>query len=96
MQRQVPVTHKETRRGGIFFTNKDDHVASELTYIKNDNVLTIDHTETKVGLEGKGLASHLVEKVVEFARNQGYKINPLCPFAEVQFDRNPGYRDVLA
>ena len=56
----------------------------------------INHTNTKRPLEGKGLASRLVSQVVEFARENEYKINPLCPFSEVQFERNPQYRDVLA
>jgi len=47
-------------------------------------------------LEGKGLASLLLKRSVEYARENNYKINPLCPFAEVQFDEHKEYRDVLA
>ncbi len=89
------ITHKARGTQGIFFMKDQTYVISELTYIKKNDVIIINHTNTKRPLEGKGLASHLVSKVVEFARENQYKINPLCPFSEVQFERNPQYRDVL-
>ena len=57
--------------------------------------MIIDHTQTREELEGQGLASMLVKQSVEFARKNNYKIDPLCPFAEVQFDLNKDFRDVL-
>jgi len=75
----------------------DKGITSELTYSKQDNgVLVIDHTQTRSNLEGNGLASKLLKRSVEYARENNYKIDPLCPFAEVQFDQNKEYRDVLA
>ena len=32
----------------------------------------------------------------EHARNGGWKIIPLCPFARAQFERHPQWRDVLS
>jgi len=90
------ITHKARGAQGIFFMKEHSYVISELTYIKRNDIITINHTNTKRPLEGKGLASRLVSQVVEFARENEYKINPLCPFSEVQFERNPQYRDVLA
>ena len=71
-------------------------ITSELTYTKKDDgILIIDHTQTRKILEGRGLASMLVKHSVEFARKNNYMIDPLCPFAEVQFDLNKDFRDVL-
>lgn len=73
----------------------DKGITSELTYSIQDNgILVIDHTETRQELEGKGLASKLVKRMVEFAREKEAKVDPLCPFAEVQFDQNKEYSDV--
>lgn len=70
-------------------------ITSELTYtIQENGIMIIDHTETRPELEGKGLASRLVKKSVEFARENNMKVDPLCPFAEVQFDQNKDYQDV--
>ena len=91
------IQHKEREDRGVFYMRGDNGIISELAYSKDrDSVITIDHTETKIPEEGKGFASRLVAHTVDFARERGLKINPLCPFAEVQFDRNPDFKDVLA
>lgn len=91
------IKHKENETRGMFYLEDDKGITSELTYSKQPNgVLIIDHTQTRSELEGNGLASRLLKRSVEYARENNYKINPLCPFAEVQFDENKEYRDVLA
>ncbi len=91
------IKHKENDKRGMFYMEDDKGITSELTYSKQDNgVLVIDHTQTRSNLEGNGLASKLLKRSVEYARENNYKIDPLCPFAEVQFDQNKEYRDVLA
>lgn len=93
----LPIKHNENDRRGVFLIEGEHGIISELTYSKGrDNILTIDHTETKRSEEGKGYASRLMAHAVEFARKNNYKIDPLCPFAEVKFDEHPEYRDVLA
>lgn len=89
------IKHKESETRGMFYMEDKKGITSELTYYIQDNgIMVIDHTETRQELEGKGLATKLVKKSVEFARQQGLKIDPLCPFAEVQFDRNKDFQDV--
>lgn len=91
------IKHNENDRRGVFLIEGERGVISELTYSKSqDNIMTIDHTETKRAEEGKGHASKLLERAVAFARENNYKINPLCPFAEVKFDEHPEYNDVRA
>ncbi|TVZ53172.1 GNAT family N-acetyltransferase [Dokdonia sp. Hel_I_53] len=93
----MTIQHKEREDRGIFYIKDENGVLSELTYSRNNsNILVIDHTETKVAQEGQGLASKLVAHAVQYAKEHNLKINPLCPFAEVQFDRNPAYKEVLA
>lgn len=89
------IKHKESDRRGMFYIEDEKGIKSELTYSRQENgIMVIDHTETRPELEGKGLASRLVKKSVEFAREENLKIDPLCPFAEVQFDQNKDYQDV--
>ncbi|WP_339848764.1 GNAT family N-acetyltransferase [uncultured Dokdonia sp.] len=93
----MTIQHKEREDRGVFYIKGENGIISELTYSKDDNsIITIDHTETKIAQEGKGYASKLMAHAVAFARENSLKINPLCPFAEVQFDRNPEFKDVLA
>lgn len=90
------IKHKESTNRGMIYMEDEAGITSELTYTKKENgILIIDHTQTRKALEGRGLASLLVKHSVEFARLNNYKIDPLCPFAEVQFDLNKDFRDVL-
>ena len=93
----MEIKHKENNSRGMFYIENEKGLIAELTYHKKDNnILTIDHTEVKREMENQGIASRLVEKSVEYARENQLKIDPLCPFAEVQFDRNESYSDVRA
>ncbi|WGK65185.1 GNAT family N-acetyltransferase [Croceiramulus getboli] len=90
------IEHKQNDRRGLFFIEGDQGIISQLTYDKKGDHLVIDHTETIRPEESKGYASKLVKHVVDYAREHNFTIDPLCPFAEVQFDQNPSYADVRA
>lgn len=91
----MTIHHKDLDKQGIFYIKGDKGVTSELNYTKDGKgVITITHMETKIPEEGKGLASKLLSHIVDFARRNNLKINPLCPFAEVQFDEKISYQDV--
>lgn len=93
----MEIKHKENNSRGMFYIENNKGLIAELTYYKNaNNVLTIDHTEVKREMENQGIGSSLVRESVEFARKNNLKIDPLCPFAEVQFEMHKSYRDVRA
>ncbi len=90
------ILHKENLTNGMFYMQDDEGIVCELTYVKKENVLVIDHTQTRKSLEGNGLATKLLDHTVNYARKKDFKIDPLCPFAEVKFDENEDYQDVKA
>lgn len=91
------IQQKETEGKGMFYIEKDDDIIAELTYTINDNnVMTLDHTETEPEYSGEGLASTLVKHSVEYAREKDLKIDPLCEYAAKQFERHEEYREVQA
>ena len=93
----MEIKHKENDQRGLFYIEDEKGVIGELTYRRDaDDVLTIDHTEVKKEMENQGIGSKLVKKSVEYARENNLKIEPLCPFAEVQFEMHKGYSDVRA
>ena len=93
----MEIKHKENNSRGMFYIENEKGLVAELTYHKNDNdILTIDHTEVKRDMENQGIGSSLVKESVLYARKHKLKIDPLCPFAEVQFDENKSYSDVRA
>jgi predicted GNAT family acetyltransferase len=93
----MDIKHRENDSRGMIFVKDEKGIYAELTYQKKaGDILVIDHTEVRPELEGQGIATKLLAHSVEFARENNYKIEPLCPFAEVQFDRNKSYSDVRA
>lgn len=93
----MDIKHRENDTRGMFFVEDEKGIYAELTYTKKaGDIITIDHTEVRPELEGQGIATRLLAHSVAFARENNYKIDPLCPFAEVQFDRNESYKDVRA
>ena len=91
------IQQKEEDGNGMFYIEKDGDMVAELTYkIMDNGVMTLDHTETSPEMEGKGLASKLVEHSVKYAREKQITIDPLCAYAARQFERHEEYQDVRA
>ena len=82
--------------GGRWFVAVDGHQA-EMTYSRASAALIIiDHTEVPDALRGRGVGQALVLRAVEDARQESFRIIPLCPFAKAQFERHAEWRDVLS
>lgn len=86
--------HTNSDYRGNFFVKENGKTIASLTYQLENNVMTIDHTEVQPAHEGKGLGGKLVQASYEFAVNNNYQVNPLCPFAEVVFDNHPEWNSV--
>ncbi|MBG6110270.1 putative GNAT family acetyltransferase [Flavobacterium sp. CG_23.5] len=81
---------------GYFYVMIEDKIEAKMTFVfAGENKIIIDHTEVNPGNNGKGFGKKMVEKAVEFAREKGISILPLCPFAKSVFDKTPEFRDVL-
>lgn len=64
------------------------------TYEPDGNVLTVTHTVVEPEYGGQGLARKLMDEVVAFAREQGYKIVPVCSYVVHAFEKDASYADV--
>ena len=78
-----------------FELDADGHVAVS-NYTRAGNVITIQHTEVPKELGGRGIGSALARGVLEFARAQGLKVVPRCPFVKSYIDKHPEFADLLA
>ena len=73
---------------GSFYMTINDKIEAKMTFVfAGENKIIIDHTEVNSGHNGKGFGEKMVEKAVEFARDKGISILPLCPFAKSVFDK---------
>ena len=69
---------------------------SELTYsIASPSLVIADHTAVAPGLEGQGVGRRLLERLLEDARTEGFKIIPLCPFVNAQRRKHPEWADLF-
>jgi hypothetical protein len=81
---------------GEFQAIEGKQIEGQLFYVwSGPGKFIIEHTEVEGTFQGKGIGKELVEKGVEFARENKLKILPLCPFAKKLFDETPDYADVL-
>lgn len=92
----MDVQHRESGSKGAFFVEQDGRELAELTYVRaGETRMIIDHTEVSDELRGQGVGKQLVAAAVEFARERGITVLPLCPYAKSVFGRVEEFRDVL-
>lgn len=91
----VEIRQRENIRNGVFEARIGETQVGEMTYLRQEQNMTIDHTRVFEGYEGQGIARQLVLAAVDFARSHGRKIIPLCSYAQAFFARNEEYRDVV-
>ena len=90
----VELSLEKTGRG-LFFIKEGDEQIAELVFSIQDDHLTVYHTEVLPEQEGKGLAKHLLDELVDYSRVHNLKVIPLCPYVSTQFRRHPAkYSDV--
>ena len=83
-------------KNGVFFIDVDGKHEAMMTFVfAGEDKIIIDHTEVKPGNEGTDFGKKMVVKAIEYAREKGIKIIPLCPFAKSVFDKTPEFKDVL-
>lgn len=93
----MEIQQEEHGRNGAFFIDEDGEWVAEMTYIRSGpDTIVIDHTEVDEQLGGQGIGKKLVAVAVDFARANGLKIKPLCPYTRKVIDSTPEYQDVLA
>jgi predicted GNAT family acetyltransferase len=83
-----------TGRGAFIIEEAGEQLAEMAISIAGDN-LTVYHTEVSDKLKGHGIGSQLLERMVNYARDNKLKVIPLCPFVHAQFKRHPEkYADI--
>lgn len=96
MQMDDLVQLSVNEKNGYFFIEVNGNIEAKLTFVfAGEGKFIIDHTEVNDGNNGKGYGKKMLMKAVEYARENNYKIIPLCPFAKSVFDKTTDIQDVL-
>lgn len=69
---------------------------SKIDYQLDGDRIYYYHTEVPPELEGQGIASSMAKFALEYAREQGLGVVPLCPFVEAYIRRYPQYKPLVA
>lgn len=84
----MEVTHNES-------AHRFEHGAAHLDYVRRGERVFMTHTEVPEEFEGKGVGSSLARAALDWAREQGLKVVPHCPFVETWVKRHPEYSDLV-
>jgi len=71
----------------------DDQMAFIEYQIAKKNIL-YTHTEVPPAFEGQGVGGKLAKYALDFARDNGYKVQALCPFVKAYVQRHPEYHAI--
>ena len=89
---QLKLNHQG--KGGFFAMNGEKQLGEMEVSVSEKN-LVVYHTEVDPASEGKGIAKEMLATMVDYARKNGLKVIPLCPYVHAQFKRRADeYNDV--
>lgn len=67
-----------------------------MTFVRSsDKFIIIDHTYVSKKFNGQGVGKLLLNEVVDWARSEGLRIIPLCPYAKAQMEKNSEFHDMI-
>ena len=73
---------------------RDGHLAY-LEYKLAGKVLQLIHSEVPEAMRGQGVASELAHSALEWAREQGLKVDVICPSVAAYVEKHPEYADLV-
>ncbi len=65
-------------------------------YRRSPGVIAFTHTEVPPALQGQGMGSRLVRGALEYARNQGLKVEARCSFVSAYLQKHPEFSDLVS
>lgn len=90
---EVKIVHDE--EAGSFLLMLDDKQVGRIDFNLRGNRMRIPHTEVDKEQTGKGFAKMLVDHAIAYARENEYKIIPICPYVVKYMRDKELYKDVL-
>lgn len=77
------------------FETEVEGLTSLVDYIKRGDIFFVTHTEVPIKLEGKGIAAAMTKTLLNYIRDNGYKVRPICPYTKMYIQRHPEYQDIV-
>ena len=94
MNDPTPFDVRHNAAASRFEVTIDGHTAFA-AYDRDDDVLRMNHTSVPASLEGRGIAAALVRAAFDYARAQGFKVEPWCSYVRAYMKRHPDTQSLL-
>ena len=79
----------------LMFQDDNHKTLASLTFVLENNIYKITHTNVNEILQGQGIASKLMQEFYDYANKQDKKIEPICSYAVRWFEKNIDKQDIL-
>lgn len=92
----MQIQHEDDGQVGRFFIEENGQQLAEMYYEWHAaDHFTILHTEVDDSLGGRGVGKQLMHHAIEYAREKGVLIRPVCPFAKKVMEGSEEYRSLI-
>lgn len=93
----ISITKEDGSNRGRYVARIDGVDAEgEITFTRaGDSVISANHTGVPDEMGGKGVAKALLDFMLDDARQNGFRIIPICPFVRAQYARHPEWSDLF-
>ena len=84
----------KNEKNGLFEMNVDGNTAI-IVYKEYPGKIALLHTEVPATLEGRGVATAIIEKTLNYIELNNLKLIPLCPMVVAYLKRHPEWKRIV-
>lgn len=92
----MEILRKLSDNESVFYIGSENQVDAYISFVKQGDLLIIEHTVVGEKLKGQGIGKLLVEEVVNYARENDFVVNATCSFAHGLLYSQEKYEDIRA
>lgn len=89
------ITVENNTDASRFQVQFEEHIAV-IDYYLRGNDIVFTHTGVPEPLGGQGLASKMAKTALEYAKAEGLKVVPQCPFVRAYLRRHAEYQELVS
>ena len=90
------ISKNTTASGGSFTYTKDGDTAALAWSTTSPTLVIAASTSVPDSMRGQGVGEALLNAFIADAKENGYKIIPLCPYVKARGPRHPDWADVVS
>ena len=94
MSKKLEVMHRPQLNKFLIRLSRGKYAFIE--YEVKEKLLYVTKAYTPEEFRGRGIASKIMVELIKYAKREGFKVVPVCSFAEYFFRKHPEYSHILA